>query len=438
MSGSRRLRASRRLPPLRLLELGDAGASGSTTLVLSGRPADPPSLFVRVGSVDLGAALRAVAAGARPAAIVTGLSESRDVTSRARRLTREHQIPWLCDPVLYRTALPGYRTAKHLQDLDYAPGRDADPYTAEEFENPALMRHVARGVVGVQMDVGASGSWAGSFVSSGMQDPWLRVNQQLLQVGISAAQEWSTPVLAGLPVRMMGFETIENQRLFVRALSSSRPAAWVLMLDGLTETSSPRRIVAALRLALALQASGIPVFISRAGALRRLFWAFGIRGAEIGLGRLLRFYVPDYRAGRGGPGPTPLRFETPSLACSLSVSAVWDLLMAEVIAEADCDCPACQAHATLSERLEHVAEHNLHVAMAEALRWAGVLPTERVAQLDRTLSQADHSLRLLELDGVGSGAPGTLGQMRRALDLAVQSGFLEPERVAAELRLFDP
>src|SRR4051794_3436785 len=80
-----RLRERRAAPPLRLIEQGEGG-SAATTSARVDLAGDGPIALMRLGRTDLEAGMRAVRAGARPTAMVTALSESRDTTIRARRV----------------------------------------------------------------------------------------------------------------------------------------------------------------------------------------------------------------------------------------------------------------------------------------------------------------------------------------------------------------
>lgn len=144
MSGeARRLRVVRPAPAPRLLEHGEGGQQSPVPLRTNGG-ADLPFGLLRVGPADLDEGIAAVRAGALPGALITGIGELPDLTSRARRVTRDLELPWLVDPLLFKTALPGYRTARHLQTLDYTPGRDADPYEPRDFADQDLLRRIAR------------------------------------------------------------------------------------------------------------------------------------------------------------------------------------------------------------------------------------------------------------------------------------------------------
>jgi hypothetical protein len=393
--------------------------------------------FMRLGRGDLEAGMRAVRAGAKPTAVITGLSEPRDTTVRARQLTRDAEVPWLSDPLLFRTGLDGYRTAPNLQALDYTPGRDGDPYRPGEFDDADLARRVGRSVVGAQVDLLTAGAVSGAFVVSRIDDPWLAVDQTLLRIGADAAAAWGVPLIAALPIRMSGFDGLEAQRLLVRALAARRPDAWLLMVDGLSEDSGVERIVAALRLALLLQTASAPVILARAGDLRRLAWTLGVAGAEFGLGRMLRFAVPDFRKAKRGPGPTPgPRVELPSLVGSMPFEQARRLLGAELVAEAECECPGCAGAGTLDARMASIAEHDAHAVLDEAAALASQHPQERVDALDRALQAAAGRAGWLDAS-LSAAARTRIERQRRALQAAAEAGLLEPMRLVAELRLFD-
>lgn len=433
---SRRIRAARRPPPApRLIESGQMGDPVAPAIHIGGAPEDQPLTLMRLGAHDLSAGIAAIRQGARPTAVVTGFGETPRTTRRARRLTRDVEVPWLADPLLFKTALPGYRSAAHLQDVDYAPGRDADPFSPDDFFSTDLLRRVGRASVGVQRDIGAAGAWGGAFVTESINDPWTAINSELMRISIDARDAVAAgPIFVAVPLRMKGFDGVESQRLLVRTLMARRPDAFVLMLDGLHEGSSADRLVACLRLGLLLQSTGVPVVLGRAGALRQMFWAFGLRGAEFGLGRLLRFYVPDYKS-KGGGGDPPARFEAPSLVFGLPAKHALKALGRELIPDATCACPSCAAHASPGARVDHAAEHGAHVVMGQAAALAGRETTQRVLELDGALANASHLWWELRNAGIDIRAP--VDNWRRAIDLAVESGLLEPARVAAEIRLFD-
>lgn len=435
MNEPRKLRA-RPAPPPRLVEAGEDNRPDSPELRLGLADRRRPITLMRLNGSDLEPAMRAVDAGAAPTAIVTGLAESRQTTARVRRMTNEASMPWLADPLLFRTGLPGYKTAHNLQTLDYTPGRDSEPYQPWEFSDGDLTRRVGRSVIGTQMDIGASGALGGAFVIKAVDDEWLPVNQELLRIGADAAAGWSAPFIGVLPLRMMGFDQLEAQRLLVRALAARRPDAWLLQADGLSEDGSSKRIVATLRLALLLQATGTPVIVGRAGALRRLFWAFGVGGAEFGLGRLLRFSVPDFRKSGRGPGPVPgPRFEMPSLCSSLPNELAQWLVEHEFVAESECQCPACLRADSQSNDFATTIEHDAHIVVGQAADLTEHAPSTRTTLLDAELQSAIQEWRRVDQTAGRLGSPDRLECQMRALHEGAEAGLLEPARLAAELRL---
>lgn len=223
-SGARQLTV-RRLPPQeRLITQGTMSSAEPGRLRFSPDSADAPMLLLRTGQRDLEVVLGAIADGARPSAVVTGMGERPDVTTRVRRALRESGVPWAPDPLLFRTALPGYKTARYLQDLDYAPGRDEDPYTPADFADSEQVNYVGRNVVGRAHDYQANAVWAGGFYVSDPDSPWLRINSHLLRVGIAARDGWSDlPILAPVIIRLGGFLELEDQLALVRAMIVRKP-----------------------------------------------------------------------------------------------------------------------------------------------------------------------------------------------------------------------
>jgi hypothetical protein len=433
-----KLRVKRRsLPAPRLVEHGDADPRDKPPLEVSGGLAGRPLTLMRLGGADLRTGVRAAAANTPPSAIVLSIAEQREIAARARRLSAEFGIARLTDPLLFRTALEGYRTAPNLQSLDYTPGRDANPFRYEEFEDGELRRHVGRSVIGAQVDLGASAAFSGAFVVEGMNDPWMPVNQHLLRIGSDAAAAWGMPLIGVLPLRLEGFREFESRRWLVQALSSTSPAAWMLLADGLSESSTPEQMVAALELAAELRAAGGEVLLGRSGDLRELFWAFGF-GAEFGLGRMLRFSVPDFSSRRRGPGPpTGPRMEFPSLVSSVPQARALELLRNELLPEADCDCAACQRGGPLHRNPEEIPGHDAHIVLTASAQLAGInLPT-RVRNYEQRLIAAIHEWRRAELEGGRLGRPRHLERRLTALRLAVESGLLEPARFGAGLSLFE-
>jgi hypothetical protein len=388
-----------------------------------------PHLLMRVGPQDLPHALKAVSSGARPSALVTGLNEARDFTNEARRACAREELTWFCDPQLWKTALPGYRTSPQLQALDYTPGRDADPYTAQEFEELSFLTRVGRSVVGDQFDIGATGALAGSFVARAPDDPWLPISAEMVRVGIAQRDALGPrPIVAPLPLEMAAFADLSAQRRLLESVRRHQPDAYLLMLSGLHEGSGPERIVQALRLALLLQEIGAPVILSRTGTLRYLFLSFGVRGIEFGLGRLLRFSIPDYEKGGGRGGPP--RFELPSLVGSLGPQQATAALAAELLPETECDCPSCLSSSSPRKKVARTPEHAAHTVCRQGESLDEVAPAERVEALSHSLRQASWRWEELRSAGIVDQIPPYLGQWGRAIDDAVKEGLLNPAELA--------
>jgi hypothetical protein len=435
VSGGRRLKAKRRPPPEpRLFEHGDSRAQQRSTLSFHPDAHRAPHLLMRVGPRDLEHALVAVDAGAKPSALVTGMNEGATFTGTVRRACGVAAVDWACDPQLWKTALPGYRTSPQLQALDYTPGRDADPYTVEEFHDHDFLARIARAVVGDQFDIGANLPLSGAFLTRHAADPWLSVSAELLRLGIAHRDALGArPLLAVTPLDLGGFTTVPAQREVVSVLTANRPDAYLLMLSGLHTDSGPDRIVAALTLALLLQETGAPVILSRPGLLRHLFLAFGVRGIEFGLGRLSRFAIPDY-SGKAR-GATETRFEFPSLLGALAPAEAMGVLGSGLLPETDCSCAACEQAGSLAERVSCAAEHDAHTVCASGVALEGVTPAERVALLRRSLGEASWNWEALRNAGVTQRIPAHLGRWRAAIDQAEHAGLLNPRMLARRIGL---
>lgn len=432
MTDGRRLKSKRRTPPeLRLFEHGEtkAALAAHVPLVFHSEASRAPHLLMRLGPRDLDHGLTAISQGARPTAVVSGLNETEDFTSEIRRACAAAGVDWFCDPQLWKTALNGYRTAPRLQALDYTPGRDADPYTAEEFDDPRLLRQIARGVVGDQFDVGANGALSGTFVVRSATDPWLTVTREMIRLGLAQRDTLGPrPLIAPVALDLSAFCELQAQRDLVRQLTRDRPDGYLVMLSGLHEDSSPERLVAAIRLLLLLQEAGSPVILSRPGALRHLLLAFGVRGIEFGLGRLLRFSIPDYNT-KGGPGAAA-RFELPSLLAALPPSVALRALSTDGLPESECDCPACRACSGRAEAIVSAPAHAAHTICAGAERLDEEPVRDRIAALKRSIGSALWRWQELSVAGVVERSPMYLYRWQLAIELASQQGLLNPRRLA--------
>jgi hypothetical protein len=436
MANGRHLKTKRRpSPEPRLFDHGDSENLGGEYVSLQFHRAASraPHLLMRLGPSDVAHGLEAIAAGAMPSAVVSGLNETEEFTSQIRRSCAERSVSWICDPQLWKTALEGYRTSPRLQALDYTPGRDADPFTADEFEDRAFLARIGRQVVGDQFDVGASAPLAGGFVARSPEDPWLEITAEMVRVGLAQRDTLGArPLIATVPLDLSGFLGLDSQRELVRMLGMHRPDAYLLMLSGLHQDSSPERLVAALRLSLLLQEGGAPVILGRAGMLRHLFLAFGVRGIEFGLGRLLRFAIPDYTSsGRRGGGVA--RFELPSLLSALVPEIAVAALAADLLPESDCSCPACSKSTSYAAAVAAASEHAAHTVSRHAISLDGLPIAERVAALTRSMREATWRWEELRGAKVLEAHPKHLNNWIAAIDLAIEGGLLTPRRLARDV-----
>ncbi|UJA18997.1 hypothetical protein HJD18_01425 [Thermoleophilia bacterium SCSIO 60948] len=373
----------------------------------------------------------------KPAAMTVGLSEAPSTWKAVRRTAIDAGVPWLADPVLHRTALPGYRTSSHLKDLDFAPGLDAPPYESEEFEDSILLRRVASDSVAAQGRLGVSGYIASLFVAAGLTDPWMATNLRLMREierTRGQAEDAEAPLLGAVPVRMMGFDTSERQDLLARSISGVRMDAVLLMLDGLSRESSPRRIVSSLRLALAIKRTGRRVLVSRPGNLRTLFLAFGI-GVEVGLGRLTRYSVPDFK-GSGGGGRVETLYEVPRLGTALDAADVQAIRSSRYASLLRCSCPSCEKQSTWPSRLSQAAQHDAHVMGREVAQMAQLSSSQRLDHLEDLYSDSERQTRKLRMSGYVSDAlVYEAARKREALSLARSQGLYAESRIPGQLDL---
>lgn len=390
MSPSRKLRAVRRAEPVeRLFADGDIPFDGAPMLKIRDGLDDRPLVLVRAGARDLKAVHRAIATGARPSGVTVGLGELKTTVRAVRQVSTALGVPWGCDPLLYKTAFPGYRTAVSLQALDYTPGRNAHPYTAEELADGELLRQIVRKAVGHQFDMGAGFIVGADFYIRGINDPMFAICRRALALSIDARDAFGPrPLIAPVRVDLGSFRRPQDQALLVRALAARRPDGFLLHLSGLHEDATPETIVGAVRLMLALQTVGGSVILARPGDLRHIALASGVRGVEIGLGRLLRFSAPDYSKEAGGPGPVPVRFEFPSLVASLQGAAAEMALESGRLQECECSCPTCSIAASVGERVRHAPEHNMHMSVGSGSATSVLSPVEKCLELDQRLARA--------------------------------------------------
>jgi hypothetical protein len=417
-----------------MFEDGAVPFDGGAALQVRNSDDGRPLLLVRAGAQDVKSVHRAIKAGAVPSGVTVGLGELKKTVGAVRSIATNLGVPWGCDPLLYKTAFPGYRAATSLQALDYTPGRDADPYTAAELEDDQLLKQVVRKAVGHQFDMGAGFVFAADFYVDSVDDPMLAISSRCLRISLGARDATGPrPLIAPVRVNLNDFRGREEQARLVRALTASQPDAFLLHLSGLHEDSRPEHLVEAFRLMLALQSVGAPVLLARPGDLRHIALAAGLRGVESGLGRLLRFSAPDYSRS-GGPGPVPVRFEFPSLMASLAGDAAQSALRAGRLQESSCDCPSCASLPTLDHCFAAAAEHNMHALVASTADAAGLSPAVAVAGLDRRLAQATWLWQGLKHSSAKRGRK-RAEKWRAALDGLDQQGLLVPDAAAEALGL---
>lgn len=434
MSPGRKLRAVRPAPVERLFTDGEARFDGGPLLKVSGGSDDRPLVLIRAGAQDLDAVRLGIAQGARPSGVTVGLGEQNATVRRVRAISNEHGVAWGSDPLLYKTAFDGYRTAQSLQLLDYTPGRDADPYTPEELADQKALSQITRKAIGHQFDMGTGFVIGADFYIRNVSDPMLGICRRAIGLSIDARDaHGARPLVAPIRVSLSGFETLKEQAALVRTLAARRPDAYLVHLDGLHEDATDKRIVAAFRLMLALQTVGGPVLFARPGDLRHGALAAGVRGIEVGLGRLLRFSAPDYDKPSGGPGPVPVRFEFPSLVASLPRRATRVAFEAGRLEECECSCGSCEQR-SLEARLSGAAVHNQHKIIEGVSELVGSTAVERSTQLDAALARATWLLNGLK-DPHAKKVQRRGEKMRRAINELGEQGLLVPDAAAEALGL---
>lgn len=435
MSPGRKLRAVQRpVPVARLFTEGEVPFDGGPLLKVGGGTDDRPLVLVRAGGQDVEAVRRGIAQGAQPSGVTVGLGELKTTVRGVRGIANDHGVPWGSDPLLYKTTFTGYRTSQSLQQWDYTPGRDADPYTAEELADPTALRQITRKSIGHQYDMGAGFVVGADFYVSSVSDPMFGICRRAIGLSIDARDAYGPrPLIAPVRIDLNGFERPEDQALLVRALAARRPDAYLLHLNGLHEDATAKRIFAALRLMLALETVGAPVIFARPGDLRHAALAAGVRGVEVGLGRLLRFSAPDYNKASRGPGPVPPRFEFPTLVASLPGSSCQVALEAGRLEECACPCPSCSGK-SVAERVAGAPVHNLHKIIEGVTGLAGLTAIERCTQLDAALARASWLLNGLKHPHAKV-VQRRGGKMRSAIDELGEQGLLVPDAAAEALGL---
>jgi hypothetical protein len=393
-------------PPAPLAAATDAGAA--------------PKLLLRIGKADHEAVADAIGhAGLTPAGVLVALTERPVVLRKAGAASAANGIAFGGDPGFFRCVLDDYRKGDAFKKLKFAPSDEHGPWRLDELEGGEAAK-VARAVLEEQADR-HRGLLVGATVAfEAPEDPALDVAEALLKGTLRARSAWGRiTLLAPLIVRMKGFMDLESQLKLVRRLRRYRPDAFLLHLDGVEAASSGRRLAAALRLALLLQAGGVPVILARAGPLRRLFAAYGVAGYEVGLGRFERFLLSDF-TGTGGGGTDPAKVEIPSLACALSRELALLGLAHDVLPEEWCPCASCDGR-RLGACLDRTIAHDAAIVAAEAAALGGVPVAARIDALGDTVANATHLVEQLLEAGVDVRAQTThLARWAKAMEIAAE------------------
>lgn len=235
--------------------------------------ASEPLLFVRVGDADVDDAVNGMLRGDVPTGVVVGITEKNALVA-ARKGARGHDSHLGVDPLLLRTALANFSRTRALRELPYAPD-GVKPWEPDDLRFGDVSDELARAVVGEQHNCGATVLFSANFATSSLEDPWLRRSSRLLDASLNAAAAYDKPLFA-LAAASMNFLCSETAVVqFANRIRRGHPNGYWLMLDTLGWPGGETQMIFALRLALLLQDTGVPVVLSRVGPLRHFFWACG-------------------------------------------------------------------------------------------------------------------------------------------------------------------
>jgi hypothetical protein len=421
--------AARQATPLRLI-LGDRRDSRVPPLNVAASVEEAPLLVARLGSVDVDAYLAvATALEDRPGGVIVGLTELARTVETARAAARRQEVPFLPDPVTFRTGLEGARTPGRLKKLEFRPPGGKSIWSPELLADQATAERFAHAVAYEEFEAGADVLVGPAFALRSPMDAWMPIARDLhARFVVARGAFGALSVLAPLIVTA-AFESLEAQRAALGVLRAQPPEAVLLLADGLHADARPEQLAATLRLALLLQAAVGPVLLGRAVALRDLAWALGVAGVEGGLGRLDGLRLTDY-VGSGGGGHVPPRFEFPSLLCALPRPLALAVLASELVPEATCECVGCQSASTPHEQVERTVAHNASVTFAEPPSLAGRAVLARIDALTVRVDRARWLVHDLVSDGVLGGPLVHHERWLRCLDLALAWGLADPGHVA--------
>jgi len=421
-------RAAREATPLRLI-LADRRDSAVPPLNVAGSVEEAPVLVARLGSVDVDAYLAVAAAlEDRPGGVIVGLTELARTVETARAAARRQAVPFLPDPVTFRTGLEGARTPRRLNALEFRPPAGTPGWSPDLLADNATAERFAHAVAYEEFEAGADVLVGPAFALRSPLDAWVPVARDLHARFVAARGAFGgLSVLAPLIVTA-AFESLEAQRAALGVLRTQPPEAVLLLADGLHADARPQQLATTLRLALLLQAAVGPVLLGRAVALRELAWALGIAGVEGGLGRLDGLRLTDY-VGSGGGGHVPPRFEFPSLLCALPRPLALAVLTSGLVPEATCECVGCQGAPTAHEQVERTVAHNASVTFAQPPPLAGQPVLARIDALSARIDRARWLVHDLVSDGVLDGPLRHHERWLRCLDLALTWGLVDPGHI---------
>jgi hypothetical protein len=376
-------------------------------------------MIVRVSQTDYRAVLKLMGPVLRPVAVLIALTEKRGVIKAAADAAREHAVKLGVDPVVFRFALDGFRSTKSLAKLGYAPAEGAGPYRG--LTDVQLTR-LARVAIEEQAYRHTGLLVGATVVVAGVDDEALNAALVLLDASVAARATWGNdPLLAPLVLDLAGFEDLRPQVKLVRRLERSRrPEAFHVALARLHAGARPQRIAAALRLLLLIEQAVAPVYLAKAGQLRRLMAAYDLGGYEVGLGRFDSFSI-DHFTSKGGGGAPSIKVEIPSLVTALPVALARRVLASGIVPELD--------------ELVDVTRWNATRLVEQARQDAARSPTQRREALRVDLAEAQRFVTELADEGIEIPMRYT-GQLRtwpKAMDIADAWGLHDAGRIRASL-----
>jgi hypothetical protein len=344
-----------------------------------------PLVIFRLGPGDGDPATNAALEGAVPHAYLAPLTDGA-VLRAGRLLAGQTGARLVADPQLIRMAYAGWSNTMALTKLTYRP-LGLGPHRVDTLRDRDELMRVVRAVVEEQVNAGGKLLLAAAVPFASADDPWLGVCVKLLEGSLAARGRVGAPIFAPVLGTLEAIGSPADQIAIANRIGRPPADGYIVALDSLSAASGAPDVVMALRFMLLLQERGRPVIAARPGALRHLFFAFGVAGAEVGLGRYERFRLSDFKQ-RSGAGAQPARFEVPSLMCSLPAQLAQHLLKERLIPEADCKCSSCVKAGTPAKRVRAAREHNAAMISEQRDALVGVSVSERLARFEEQLREA--------------------------------------------------